>query len=193
LYMGELERKHTKTLRKSRIQTAILTTIKAAGILTAAAIAPKTLRYLSQLDKKITLKNTRSIRAAKKRLFLDGYLILEDGNYKLSKKGEDLLDRFESGAIPVHHHKKWDKRWRFVIFDIPESSKSIREKVRRQFQAQGFKRIQDSVWVYPYDCEDFIALLKTEYRLGKNILYLIVEYMENDEVLIKNFNLPIDS
>lgn len=54
----------------------------------------------------------------------------------------------------------------------------------------GFVRLQDSVWVYPYDCEDFVALLKAELKIGKDVLYAIVDTIEQDKNLRRYFNLP---
>ena len=53
----------------------------------------------------------------------------------------------------------------------------------------GFIRLQNSVWVYPYDCEDLITLLKADFRVGKDVLYLVVEAMENDKEIRKHFRL----
>lgn len=54
-------------------------------------------------------------------------------------------------------------------------------------QSFGFYRLQDSVWVYPYDCEDVIGLLKTNLGLGSAVLYMIVEKIENDRRLREHF------
>lgn len=53
----------------------------------------------------------------------------------------------------------------------------------------GFVRLQDSVWVYPYDCEDFIALLKAELKVGKDVLYAIVDTIEFDKHIRRHFGL----
>ena len=53
----------------------------------------------------------------------------------------------------------------------------------------GFLCIQGSVWVYPYDCEDLVALLKADLHIGKDVLYTIVEKIENDAWIKKHFNL----
>ena len=50
-------------------------------------------------------------------------------------------------------------------------------------------RLQDSVWVYPYDCEDIIGLLKTDIGVGKDLLYMIADEIENDRHLRENFGL----
>ena len=55
----------------------------------------------------------------------------------------------------------------------------------------GFLRLQDSVWVFPYDCEEVIALIKADLRIGKDVLYTIVEKIENDKPIKKHFDLPL--
>jgi hypothetical protein len=58
------------------------------------------------------------------------------------------------------------------------------------FVEAGFVRLQDSVWVYPYDCEDIITLLKAEYRIGDDMRYMIVDSIERDSALRRHFKLP---
>jgi len=53
----------------------------------------------------------------------------------------------------------------------------------------GFVHLQDSVWTYPYDCEDLIVLLKADFKIGKDILYMIVDELEGDWRLRKEFGL----
>ena len=53
----------------------------------------------------------------------------------------------------------------------------------------GFLRLKDSVWVYPYDCEDLVTLMKADFKIGKDILYIIAETIENDSWLKKEFGL----
>ena len=47
------------------------------------------------------------------------------------------------------------QKWRVIIFDIPEKEK-MRLQISYLFKQSGLYRLQDSVWVYPYDCEDII-------------------------------------
>ena len=76
-----------------------------------------------------------------------------------------------------------------MIFDIPEYRKTLRPQIRRSLQTVGFIRLQDSVWIYPYDCEDFIVLLKAELKIGKDILYMIVDELEGDTRIKEQFGL----
>ena len=76
-----------------------------------------------------------------------------------------------------------------LISDSPDKKRRVRDRIRDLFKLAGLYPLQESVWVYPYDCEDIIALLKTEFGVGKNLLYLIVEELENDRHLRSEFGL----
>ena len=78
-----------------------------------------------------------------------------------------------------------------LIFDIPEKRKPLREKIRSTLLSIGFLRLQDSVWIYPYQCEDLVNLLKADFKVGKDLLYLIVDSIENDKFFRKSFGLPL--
>jgi phenylacetic acid degradation operon negative regulatory protein len=45
--------------------------------------------------------------------------------------------------------KKWDRRWRLFLFDIPEGERSKRKKLTRALSAAGCGCLQDSVWITP--------------------------------------------
>ena len=107
----------------------------------------------------------------------------------MTPRGEDLLRHWQFTDFKLEKPKKWDRKWRVIIFDIPEKKRKIRDQIRVLFKTAGFYLLQDSVWVYPYDCEDVLTLLKSDLGVGKNILYLIVEEIENDRHLREFFDL----
>jgi len=105
----------------------------------------------------------------------------------LGKKHAEKL--FTLDRIVIEKPKNWDGRWRVVIFDIWERRRPARNKLRYLLQKSGFYKIQNSVWVYPYDCEELIALLRVEMRLGNSVLYIIAEGIEQDQKLVTHFGL----
>lgn len=115
----------------------------------------------------------------------------EDGkNYvRLTKNGEKKLEQYERGELTVKKPKHWDRKWRLVIFDIRERRRSTRDLLRQQLQGLGLVRLQNSVWVYPYDFSEVTVLFKAEAMIGKDILYLTVEELENDGWLRRHFGL----
>ncbi|MEK7150237.1 MAG: CRISPR-associated endonuclease Cas2 [Patescibacteria group bacterium] len=187
--MGTLERDFKKKKKRHDIQKAILDTIKAAGLLSVVLIAPGTLKCLKHLGLDSKERQKEIIKRSRNRLVKRGLLVYQDGFLRLTPKGEMELKSLEMKDWKNARPKKWDGRWRVLIFDIPEKRKSLREKVRNTLLSIGFMRLQDSVWLYPYDCEDFINLLKADFKIGKDLLYLIVESIENDKSFRKEFDI----
>ena len=76
------------------------------------------------------------------------------------------------------------------MFDIREERKQVREQLRILLSGAGFLRIQDSVWIYPYPCDDFIALVRTHLRSGTGeMLSFVAEALEADRKLREHFKL----
>ncbi len=113
----------------------------------------------------------------------NGSLALTEAGKAYAKK----LDSFE--RITVKKPRTWDGKWRIVIFDIWERRRSVRNRLRMLLQKIGFIKIQDSVWAYPYDCEEVLALIRADLRLGGGVIYLIAEGIENDKSLRMKFGL----
>ncbi len=194
--MGNLEQEIKNRDKRKNIQKIILSTIFAAGILGVVLVAPNVLSVIKQLEgpskRKKNLKY--SISDSFTRLREKGLIeIIEINGKKVARitpKGKNKLDFLDKHNFKLKIPKKWDGRWRVVIFDIKESRSKIRFLLRKTLSQIGFVHLQHSVWLYPYDCEDLISLLKADFKLGKDVLYMIVEKLENDWSLRKTFNLP---
>lgn len=182
--------------RRGYVQDALLSTIAISGMLLVAMAAPNTLQLLGKVPALKRYRLTYHIKTSLSRLIQKGHVVLvEEGGKKyarLAKSGEQAL-AFERARAAARGggKRRWDKRWRVVIFDIPEKRKRVRERLRILMRESGFALLQNSVWVYPYDCEDLIALAKAELRLGGSVLYLVVESIENEKHLRRHFELPL--
>ena len=77
------------------------------------------------------------------------------------------------------------------MFDIKEFRRRDRDLLRDELRNFGFQKLQASVWVSPRDATDIIPLLKADLGIGKDILYMTVESIENDPALRKQFGLPL--
>lgn len=55
--------------------------------------------------------------------------------------------------------RKWDGRWRLVLFDVPITRNSHRKRLRRYLQDRGFGYLQGSVWVSPDPMEEERTIL----------------------------------
>jgi len=191
--MGRLETASRKRKRKQDIQHAVLATIAISGLLAWAAIAPNTLQLLRYVPKD-KFKFLYRTKTATARIVAKGLAVWveRDGKkyLRITEKGRKEF-AFEQAKVSLKNQKKkWDGRWRMVAFDIPERRRAVRFHLREIMREIGFTRLQDSVWVYPYDCEDFIALLKAELKIGKDVLYAIADTVENDKHLRQHYCLP---
>jgi DNA-binding transcriptional regulator PaaX len=123
-----------------------------------------------------------------------GYLVKKENKYLLTETGKQRLHTLlvQTGYY-ARSKKKWDGKWRMVTYDIPEKYKQKRDILRSRLMQAGFVKVQGSVWVYPYQCNEIVALIKFEIKLGRHALYMIVDAIEGDEELRKRFGLPINS
>lgn len=82
--------------------------------------------------------------------------------------------------------KKWNGKWFMVFFDVPESQRLKRDQLREFLKQLGFYKYQKSVYLFPYECEKEINLIKKIVEGGKYIKYIIAEKIE-DENIAKTF------
>ncbi len=187
--MGILEKKYRERRKRADLQELVLSTVSAVGIISVGLIAPNVLGVLQKLGVVPTARQKDSIRAARIRLIQKGLLKWEGKKLRLTEAGEKRLRYLSLQNYQMSKPKKWDERWRVLIFDIPEKRKGLREKIRSMLVMVGFVRLQDSVWIYPYDCEDLITLLKADFKIGKDMLYMIVDTLEYDHSIRQAFGL----
>ncbi|MEK9153876.1 MAG: hypothetical protein AAB798_00225 [Patescibacteria group bacterium] len=185
--MGTLEEEGRRKTRRKNVTSFILGAIGIAGVLGIAMVAPNALGAMAKLGIIPGRRQKEIINRARDRLVHQGLLRREGRFLRLTQKGEATLRLLEARNFKMARPKRWDRKWRVLIFDIPEYRKGLRDKIRRTLDAIGFVRLQDSVWVYPHDCEDLIAFLKADFKIGKDLLYMIVEELEGDRHLKQHF------
>ncbi len=187
--MGVLEQSVKKELRRSKVNKAVITTVATAGVIAAALVAPNVVGAMVRLGLINSAQKRQTVQNSFTKLVARGYIRIDGGKARLTEKGEKFAALIGEGKLKPKKPKKWDHKWRVLIFDIPEHRKKTRDQVRRTLVTIGFKRLQDSVWVYPYDCEDLLVLLKADLRIGKDLLYMIVDRIEYDAPLRIHFGL----
>ena len=193
--MGVIEQRARRERRIGAFQQAMLYAAL-GGVMVAIGAVPdfsKIIKYYTGAKKGARF-NYRA-KTAFGRLAARGLITFEerdDRRYaRITEKGKRVLE-LEAQKAAMAKKRKWDRRWRVVIFDIPERRRGVRVALRRFMEEYGFVRLQDSVWIYPHDCEDLIALAKTNLRIGADVLYMIVERLERDAHLREHFSLPLD-
>jgi len=183
--------------QRKNVTEIILKVIAGAGLLSAALVAPNTLKAMSALGIAPHGRQREVVRRAQARLIAQKLLARNShGLVRLTSNGEEKLEQLKRNNFErfrMERPARWDKKWRLFIFDIKEERKRDRDYIRRTLENLGAVRLQKSVWVYPHDCEDMIALLKADFKVGHDLLYIIADEIENDRTLREHFDLPLQS
>jgi DNA-binding transcriptional regulator PaaX len=98
-----------------------------------------------------------------RRLEGDGYVRQGESRkgkqFQFTEKAEQLV-RAKSPA--THWEQKWDGKWRFVTYDLPESQRTQRIALSRALHGQRLGLLQRSVWVSAHPIEaTLLELVKT--------------------------------
>jgi len=183
---------------KINIVKIVLGLAAAGGILTVAAVAPNALKAVDlfydrkkkeydKYKKKYYIKTV--VNRMENRGLIEFYNKGEGSYIRLTNKGRNELLKYQSRDKTIEKPKKWDKKWRVVIFDIAEVARNFREGLRKELVNLGFVKLQNSVWVYPYECAEVVAMIKTYFKIESEVLYMTVEQIENDGWLKEEFEL----
>jgi len=85
--------------------------------------------------------------------------------------------------------KKWNGKWFIVFFDVPEIQRNKRDLLRRFLKRLGFYPYQQSVYIFPYECEEEVKLIRKIIEAAKYIRYVVAEKIEGEEEVKRFFNL----
>lgn len=120
-----------------------------------------------------------------------GYIkkfINEKGNcLELTPVGKEKALKVYANEFKIAIPETWDKKWRIIIFDIPQEKSHLRDVVRNKLKKIGFYQLQKSVFIYPYDCWEQIRALKYVYCLGPYLQYIVAENIETEVDLVDYF------
>jgi len=137
----------------------------------------------------------------KKKEIRDGFKNLKRLKFVQQKKqydGSTIISLSEKGKLRalnirfrLLNNKKeyWDKKWRMVAFDIPNTHRKGRDAIRYRLRLGGFYELQESMFIYPYNCEkeirDFVVLFKIE----KYVRFALLDFIDGQDSLIQLFKL----
>ncbi|MCX6763610.1 MAG: hypothetical protein NTZ97_02660 [Candidatus Moranbacteria bacterium] len=180
---------------KKEITKNILTGILIAGGIAIAAtdpkfghkILPKLARYA-----KYKLKNKKD----KKKIYDTFYnlkkedLIQFENRYgqlyiSLTPEGKKKAGKYQIDDLEIKKPKRWDGKWRILIFDIENKKNIKREALRGKIKELGLFQLQKSVWVHPYSFYNEVSLLRQFFGLSKDEMKMIIASEIEDDYLVK--------
>ena len=165
------------------------------GLALGLSGSPKTyFQILKAIGKEWQEINKQSLKRAIKNLY-KSKLITEKQNpdgtitIVLTSEGKKKALTYDLDKMRIKKPAKWDKKWRIVLFDIPNKKKKIRDILRFHLKKLGFYELQESVFVYPYDCKDEIDYLIEFYDIRKFVRFVIADSIDTELHLKSHFNL----
>lgn len=106
---------------------------------------------------------------------------------EITPKGKKLVQKIFIEQLKIKSPTKWDKKWRLVIFDIPDDKKDRRDILREKLERLGFLKLQESVYVFPFECVAEITALKKMYFIEPYVQYVLADRIETEVHLLENF------
>lgn len=151
-------------------------------------------RVLKEIGKEWKKINQRELYRAIRKLYeskLIHYTENKDGSISiiLNREGRKIALRYKLKEMTISAPKFWDKKWRVVLFDVPEKQKRLRDVLRYYFKNMGMIELQKSVFVHPYDCKNEIDFIIELHNARKYVRFIEAFHIDNELHLKKKFNL----
>lgn len=172
--------------------------IGAASLAVSAPAIAAVAIYVNALQKKEVGHSKHKLKNSFYHFQKVGFIRVESrhGNtcIMLTKEGERRarlcgVGKILSGNV-AFGNKKWDGKWRIIFFDLKTEKTKERDAIRLMLRRCGFIFLQKSVWVYPYNCFEEIAFLRSFFQLKEEEFRLVVsDDIGEDDYLRKHFRL----
>ncbi|MCG2690181.1 hypothetical protein L6252_02790, partial [Candidatus Parcubacteria bacterium] len=171
--------------KTTKISKEILIYLLLGGAILAAASSPKFIPALIKDIERLRSNKKRQVENAFYYMKKNGLLDLKESGrdirLALTERGRKLAKKYQIKELKIKIPKKWDNKWRIVIFDIPDFSRVARNILRSKLKELNFYSLQKSVWVNPFECEKELQILKE--FLGadsRQIRLIIADKIEDD-------------
>jgi phenylacetic acid degradation operon negative regulatory protein len=105
--------------------------------------------------------------------------------YRLSDHLLDILDEGRS-RIFAEYEDHWDGWWTQVVFQTPESDRTVREQVRKKLAWLGFGPLTASTWLSPRDATSEALKLRAEFSSATvDVLRSRTDDLASDRALVQ--------
>ncbi|MDP3794314.1 MAG: hypothetical protein Q8R13_00075 [bacterium] len=196
--MARLKRYHPVLRKNSRPHRLVEALALGTGVLIVSFLNPAAMPLLARRAIKGYLKKRRfernillrDLKHLQRRELVD---FQEEGNGEvkivLTQAGREKILRYNLDKITLTAPKRWDGKWRLIMFDIPQGQRMARDAFRRKLQELKFYAIQKSVYITPYPCEEEIDFIASLFEVRDHVLLFRVDHLEGAEKLEDYFHL----
>ncbi len=118
---------------------------------------------------------------------------LEDRDGKtyviLTQHGRLQLNEDSIWDMRIEKPRRWDRKWRLVLFDLPVQHNTVRNSFRLKLEDLGFRLYQRSVFIYPYECHEEVHTIAKWYGIDEYIRYIVATEVHDMRQFAKMFDL----
>lgn len=107
----------------------------------------------------------------------------------LTDAGKEKAVTFNIDHMEIKKPKVWDRKWHLVLFDIPDKHKKAREVFRETLGKLKFYKYQESVFIYPYPCDEEINFIIEYFNIRPYVRIITATNLDNELHLKKIFRI----
>lgn len=114
----------------------------------------------------------QAVRSVLSRMWKKGWLkrrrVGRKSYYSLTKKSQELL---AAGAERIFEPKDgdWSGHWYIIAYNVPESRRQQRNKLRRQLTWMGCGAFNTAIWVSPWDITESVSEVSHRLGIGEHV------------------------
>ena len=189
------EKASAKDLKIDPKVKEVLKLLSAGVLLTSAFLMPGTAILIKEYEKIKKEKDEKEwkkfniwrLRQTIKRLQSQKDVEVVEGQVKITDKGKNKLLNFDIEEIKLN--EKTDGKWRIIVYDISNRRRFQRDIFRDTLKRLKFYRLQESVYLTPFICEDEIEYLRQAFQIGDEVQILTVSKLENEKAYREYFGI----
>jgi DNA-binding transcriptional regulator PaaX len=183
---------------KGEIAKIILSTLLTVGFITFA-MRPRREPADSAMPNAVQLfkyfkpndwKERARIKDSVARLERGGYVKKRGGTgeaFLLTEKGRERAMRYAIEQMRIASQKTWDKKWRLIMFDVPEEKMQERRAINFALKRLGCAQYQKSIFITPFPCEKEIDFVGECFGIRDHIRIVVAGEVEKSDALKKTF------
>jgi len=151
-------------------------------------------RIVKGITKEWRKINERSLRESIRKLYrskIVDYKENNDGTVKLvlTEAGKKKVLLYDLDKLKINRPPRWDRMWRMVVFDIPETKKPARMALASKLKELEFYPMQKSVFIHPYECQNEINFITELFNIVPYVRFLRVKDVDIELDLKNRFHL----
>lgn len=97
--------------------------------------------------------------------------------YTLTQEGFNKMTEGMRRTFTEFEESKWDKKWRVLIYSIPEKERQVRDQFRKEITWMGFGQVTPGTWITPHNLFDPILRLIKQYTIENYVQMFEAEHV----------------